>query len=47
MEKHEITASELDKTLAEFSVFELDDRLEFVAWCDTNCVCTSSSPGAS
>lgn len=23
----------------EFSIMELDDRLEFVAWCDTNCNC--------
>lgn len=43
MEKRETTASELDQTLAEFSVFELDDRLEFVAWCDSNCVCSSGS----
>lgn len=46
MENRELTASEVDQTLAEFSVFELDDRLEFVAWCDTNCGCSSGS-GAS
>lgn len=46
MQENELQTSELDKTLAEFSVFELDDRLEFVAWCDTNCACTAAS-GAS
>lgn len=25
--------------LEEFSIMELDERLEFVAWCDTNCNC--------
>ncbi len=24
----------------ELSILELDDRLEFVNWCDTNCVCS-------
>ena len=27
----------------EFSIMELDDRLEFVAWCDTNCNCGKSN----
>ena len=27
------------ESLEEFSIMELDDRLEFVAWCDTNCNC--------
>jgi hypothetical protein len=46
METHEVVASDLERTLEEFSVFELDERLEFVAWCDKNCACTSGS-GAS
>jgi hypothetical protein len=46
MENRELTQSALEQTLAEFSVFELDERLEFVAWCDNNCACTSGS-GAS
>jgi hypothetical protein len=33
----------LDSTLDELSIFELDERLEFVAWCDTNCSCTSGT----
>jgi hypothetical protein len=31
-----------DEMLEEFSILELDDRLEFVAWCDTNCSCTGT-----
>jgi len=27
-----------EDTLEEFSILELDERLEFVAWCD-NCSC--------
>lgn len=27
-----------DETLEEFSIMELDERLEFVAWCD-DCSC--------
>lgn len=27
-----------DQTLEEFSIMELDERLEFVAWCD-DCSC--------
>jgi hypothetical protein len=30
--------AKLDTTLEEFSIMELDERLEFVAWCD-NCSC--------
>ncbi len=41
-----LNGADLDNMLEEFSVFELDERLEFVAWCDTNCSCTSGS-GAS
>jgi hypothetical protein len=33
----------LDATLDELSIFELDERLEFVAWCDTNCSCTTGT----
>jgi hypothetical protein len=33
--------------LEEFSILELDDRLEFVAWCDTNCSCTGTGTGTS
>ena len=29
--------------LEEFSIMELDERLEFVAWNDTNCNCVSST----
>ncbi len=46
MENHKLTAADIENTLEEFSVFELDERLEFVAWCDTNCSCTSGQ-GAS
>jgi len=28
--------------LEEFSIMELDERLEFVAWNDTNCNCVAS-----
>lgn len=37
MENREPNTAALEQTLSEFSVFELDERLEFVAWCDTNC----------
>ena len=33
-------AQKTQGTLEEFSIMELDDRLEFVAWCDKNCNCT-------
>ena len=46
MENRELNPADLESTLEEFSVFELDERLEFVAWCDTNCSCTSGQ-GAS
>jgi hypothetical protein len=36
-----------NEMLEEFSIFELDDRLEFVAWCDSNCVCTGTGTGSS
>ena len=36
-----VTPADVENTLDEFSVFELEERLEFVAWCDTNCGCTS------
>jgi hypothetical protein len=29
-----------DNFVEELSIFELDERLEFVAWCD-NCSCTT------
>ena len=41
-----LDSGHLESTLEEFSVFELDERLEFVAWCDTNCVCTCGSGGS-
>lgn len=34
-----------DTNVEEFSIMELDDRLEFVAWCDTNCNCKGSGGG--
>jgi hypothetical protein len=46
MDNREMAELDLGQTLAEFSVFELDERLEFVAWCDTNCVCTNASGGS-
>jgi hypothetical protein len=33
-----------DSLADELSIMELDDRLEFVAWCDTNCLC-GKKPG--
>jgi hypothetical protein len=30
-----------NNVVEELSIFELDERLEFVAWCD-NCSCTTS-----
>jgi|SwirhirootsSR3_FD_contig_31_21088815_length_353_multi_8_in_0_out_0_1 hypothetical protein len=32
------TTKEQDELVEELSIFELDERLEFVAWCD-NCSC--------
>lgn len=39
-----VTPSEKDKGLSEelfeeFSIMELEERLEFVTWCDGNCNC--------
>jgi hypothetical protein len=33
-----------DSLADELSIMELDDRLEFVAWCDVNCIC-GKKPG--
>ena len=33
-----------DSLAEELSIMELDDRLEFVAWCDVNCIC-GKKPG--
>lgn len=32
-----------DDLLEEFSITELEDRLEFEAWCDKNCTCPTGN----
>lgn len=34
-----IELDQMESLLEEFSIEELDDRLEFTAWCDGNCRC--------
>jgi hypothetical protein len=34
------TTKNPETNIEEFSIMELDERLEFVAWTDTNCNCT-------
>jgi hypothetical protein len=38
MDEKKTNTQELETTLEEFSIMELDERLEFVAWCD-DCSC--------
>ncbi|HMG35497.1 MAG TPA: hypothetical protein VKM94_16280 [Blastocatellia bacterium] len=38
MKENKPNTEELEATLEEFSIMELDERLEFVAWCD-DCSC--------
>ena len=41
-----MTEKELNQTglLEEFSIMELEQRLEFEAWCDGNCSCEPQGP---
>ena len=39
----EAARSPQPRDLEELSIFELDERLEFVAWCDNACNCTGIS----
>jgi hypothetical protein len=41
-----MTEKELNQTslLEEFSIMELEQRLEFEAWCDGNCSCEVEGP---
>ena len=38
MNENKPNTEALESTLEEFSIMELDERLEFVAWCD-DCSC--------
>jgi hypothetical protein len=38
MKENKPNTETLETTLEEFSIMELDERLEFVAWCD-DCSC--------
>ncbi len=43
-----ITVAEQEGLLEEFSIMELEQRLEFEAWCDGNCPCDGpTTPPAS